>query len=231
MVSAIIVAAGQGRRMGVQTKKQFLMLEGKEILARTVEQFEQFSAVEEIILVTGEEDLEDVTHMAKAYGWQKIAAVVQGGRERQDSVSYGLKAVSAQGEIILVHDGVRPFVTEDMVNRAIDCARKFGGCALGVPAKDTVKICDAEGVVLETPNRNALWYIQTPQVFRRDIIEKAYKMAAQEGFLGTDDASVVEFYGAKVKIIQGSYQNIKITTKEDLLFGASFLKEGKECGQ
>ena len=228
MTSAIIVAAGQGRRMGVQTKKQFLMLDGKEILTHTVECFEKSPDIQEIILVTGKEDLEDVGGLVKKHGWNKISAVVIGGRERQDSVGYGIDAVSAQTEIVLIHDGVRPFVTEEMIRRAIDCAKEVGACVLGVPAKDTIKICDAQGIVQQTPERKSLWYIQTPQVFRKDILKKAYGKAKAEGFLGTDDASVVEFYGAKVKVIEGSYRNIKITTKEDLLLGACFLREGTE---
>lgn len=226
--SAIIVAAGQGKRMGGQTRKQFLMLEGKEIIAHTIERFEKFYEIKEIILVTGKDDIECVEAMVKSHGWKKIAAVVSGGKERQDSVKCGLQALSENTEIVLIHDGVRPFVTEDMINRSIAAAQKYDGCVLGVPAKDTMKICDENGMVMETPDRSTLWYIQTPQAFRRDLIEKAYKKAEQEGFLGTDDASVAEFYGAQIKVIQGSYQNIKITTKEDLLVGACFLEEGKE---
>lgn len=226
--SAIIVAAGQGKRMGGQTRKQFLMLEGKEIIAHTIERFEQFSEIKEIILVTGKDDIEGVEAMVISYGWKKIAAVVCGGKERQDSVKCGLNALSENTNTVLIHDGVRPFITEDMINRSISAAQKYDGCVLGVPAKDTIKICDENEMVLETPNRSSLWHIQTPQTFRRDLIEKAYNKAEQEGFLGTDDASVAEFYGAKIKVIHGSYQNIKITTKEDLLVGACFLEEGKE---
>ncbi len=225
--SAIIVAAGQGKRMGGQTKKQFLMLEGKEILAHTVERFEQFSEIKEIVLVTGKDDIEDVKAMVKRYGWKKIVAVVSGGKERQDSVRCGLKALSENTEIVLIHDGVRPFITEDMISRSVAAAKKYDGCVLGVPAKDTMKICNEDGMVLETPNRSSLWHIQTPQSFRKNLIKKAYEKAEKEGFVGTDDASVVEFYGANIKVIHGSYQNIKITTKEDILVGTCFLEEEK----
>lgn len=226
--AAIIVAAGQGKRMGGETRKQFLMLEGKEILAHTVERFEQFSKIKEIVLVTGEDDIASVKAMVMNYGWKKIRAVVCGGKERQDSVKCGLQALSLTTEIVLIHDGVRPFITEEMINRSIDAAQDFDGCVLGVPAKDTIKICDKDGMVLETPDRSTLWHIQTPQTFRRDLIVKAYEKAQKNGFLGTDDASVAEFYGAKIMVIQGSYQNIKITTKEDLLVGACFLEEERE---
>ncbi|KAF5072967.1 2-C-methyl-D-erythritol 4-phosphate cytidylyltransferase [anaerobic digester metagenome] len=226
--AAIIVAAGQGKRMGGKTRKQFLMLEGKEILAHTVERFEQFSKIKEIVLVTGQDDIECIKEMARNYGWKKISAVVCGGKERQDSVKCGLKALSLSSEIVLIHDGVRPFVKEDMINRSIDAARIFDGCVLGVPAKDTIKICDKDGMVVETPERSKLWHIQTPQTFSRKLIEKAYEKAEKDGFIGTDDASVAEFYGAKIKVIQGSYQNIKITTREDILVGACFLEEERE---
>ncbi|NCC16122.1 MAG: 2-C-methyl-D-erythritol 4-phosphate cytidylyltransferase [Clostridia bacterium] len=226
-VSAIIVAAGQGKRMGGQIRKQFLLLDGKEILAHTAGRFEQFSKIQEIILVTGKDDLEDVKAMVRHYGWKKVTAVIAGGKERQDSVKCGLNTLSEKTELVLIHDGVRPFVTEDMVNRSIDAAQKYGGCVLGVPAKDTIKICDQNGMVLETPIRSTLWYIQTPQTFCKPLIEEAYQKAEQEGFLGTDDASVAEFAGAKIMVIQGSYQNIKITTKEDILVGTCFLEGEK----
>jgi 2-C-methyl-D-erythritol 4-phosphate cytidylyltransferase len=225
VVSAIIVAAGKGKRMGTQISKQFLLLEGKEILAHTVGRFEQFSKIQEIILVSGRNDLEEVRAMVRSYGWKKVTAIVAGGKERQDSVKCGLNALSKQTEIVLIHDGVRPFVTEEMIDCSIDAARKYDGCVLGVQAKDTLKICDQNGFVLETPERSAMWHIQTPQTFSKECIEKAYEKAEQQGFLGTDDASVAEFAGMKIKVIQGSYQNIKITTKEDILIGACFLKE------
>ncbi|MDD4843310.1 MAG: 2-C-methyl-D-erythritol 4-phosphate cytidylyltransferase [Anaerotignum sp.] len=221
----MIVAAGKGKRMGTQISKQFLLLDGKEILAHTVGRFEQFSKIQEIVLVSGRNDLEEVRAMVRSYGWRKVTAIVVGGKERQDSVRCGLNALSKQTEIVLIHDGVRPFVTEEMINSSIDAALKYGGCVLGVQAKDTLKICDQNGFVLETPERSSIWHIQTPQTFRRECIDKAYEKAEQEGFLGTDDASVAEFAGMKVKVIQGSYQNIKITTKEDILIGACFLKE------
>lgn len=226
--AAIIVAAGQGKRMGGKTRKQFLMLEGKEILAHTVDRFEDFSKIKEIVLVIGRDDIESVKAMVRKYGWKKISAVVCGGKERQDSVKCGLKALSLASEVVLIHDGVRPFVTEEMINCSIDAAQNFDGCVLGVPAKDTIKICDKDGMVLETPDRSTVWHIQTPQTFSRGLIEKAYEKAEKDGFFGTDDASVVEYYGAKIKVIHGSYQNIKITTREDILMGACFLEEERK---
>ncbi len=226
--TAVIVAAGKGKRMGTETSKQFLHLGGKEILAHTVEKFEKAACVRDIILVTGRDALEDVRRMAAAYGWQKVIAVTEGGRERQDSVFLGLQRVPQDTEIVLIHDGVRPFVTEEILERSIAAAREKGGCVVGVPAKDTIKVCDAAGLALATPSRSTLWQIQTPQTFRREEILSAYEAAREDGFFGTDDASVAEHGGYPVWVIPGSYRNIKITTKEDLLIGEAFLKGEEE---
>ena len=226
--TAVIVAAGKGRRMGTEISKQFLPLCGKEILAHTVEKFEKAACIRDIILVTGEDALQDVRQMAQEYGWKKIISVTEGGRERQDSVFLGLQQVPQDTEIVLIHDGVRPFVTEEILERSIAAAKETGGCVAGVPAKDTIKVCDAEGFAIATPDRSTLRQIQTPQTFRRKEILAAYEKAKADGFLGTDDASVAEYSGYPVRVIMGSYRNIKITTKEDLLIGAAFLKEETE---
>ena len=226
--TAVIVAAGKGRRMGTEISKQFLPLCGKEILAHTVEKFEKAACIRDIILVTGGDALQDVRQMAQEYGWKKIISVTEGGRERQDSVFLGLQQVPQDTEIVLIHDGVRPFVTEEILERSIAAAKETGGCVAGVPAKDTIKVCDAEGFAIATPDRSTLRQIQTPQTFRRKEILAAYEKAKADGFLGTDDASVAEHSGFPVRVIMGSYRNIQITTKEDLLIGAAFLKEETE---
>lgn len=226
--TAVIVAAGKGRRMGTEISKQFLPLCGKEILAHTVEKFEKAACIRDIILVTGGDALQDVRQMVQEYGWKKIISVTEGGKERQDSVFLGLQQVPQDTEIVLIHDGVRPFVTEEILERSIAAAKETGGCVAGVPAKDTIKVCDAEGFAIATPNRSTLRQIQTPQTFRRKEILAAYEKAKADGFLGTDDASVAEHSGFPVRVIMGSYSNIKITTKEDLLIGAAFLKEETE---
>lgn len=225
--TAVIVAAGKGKRMGTDISKQFLPLCGKEILAHTVEKFEKAENIRDIVLVTGQDSLQDVQDMTQEYGWKKIVSIVSGGRERQDSVWNGLQAVPADGKIVLIHDGVRPFVTEDILNLSIETALEMGGCVAGVPAKDTIKVCNSENIAVATPDRSTLWQIQTPQTFRKDLIVKAYEKAAEDGFIGTDDASLAEHSGYPVKIIMGSYRNIKITTREDLLIGEAFLKEGQ----
>lgn len=226
--TAVIVAAGKGKRMGTEISKQFLPLCGKEILAHTVEKFEKAACIRDIILVTGGDALQDVRQMVQEYGWKKIISVTEGGKERQDSVFLGLQQVPQDTEIVLIHDGVRPFVTEEILERSIAAAKETGGCVAGVPAKDTIKVCDAEGFAIATPNRSTLRQIQTPQTFRRKEILTAYEKAKADGFLGTDDASVAEHSGFPVRVIMGSYSNIKITTKEDLLIGAAFLKEETE---
>ena len=226
--TAVIVAAGKGKRMGTEISKQFLPLCGKEILAHTVEKFEKAACIRDIILVTGGDALQDVRQMVQEYGWKKIISVTEGGKERQDSVFLGLQQVPQDTEIVLIHDGVRPFVTEEILERSIAAAKETGGCVAGVPAKDTIKVCDAEGFAIATPNRSTLRQIQTPQTFRRKEILAAYEKAKADGFLGTDDASVAEHSGFSVRVIMGSYSNIKITTKEDLLIGAAFLKEETE---
>ena len=223
--TAVIVAAGKGRRMGTEVSKQFLSLCGKEILAHSVEKFEKAEKIRDIVLVTGEDSRQDVRDMAQEYGWKKIVSAVAGGKERQDSVWNGLQAVSDDTDIVLIHDGVRPFVTEDILDHSIETAVEMGGCVAGVPAKDTIKVCNSENIAVATPDRSTLWQIQTPQTFRKELIMQAYQKAKEDGFVGTDDASLAEYSGCPVKVIMGSYRNIKITTKEDLLIGEAFLKE------
>lgn len=222
--AAIIVAAGKGRRMGTPVSKQFLKLAGKEILAHAVEPFEKSGAIDEIILVTGREDIDEVARIKMQYGWKKITAIVSGGAERQDSIGNGLAKTSEATDVVLLHDGVRPFVTEDMINKSIHTAWEMGACTVGVPTKDTIKLCGADGTAQETPDRSHLWQIQTPQAFRRDVILRAYQAAKRDGFYGTDDTSVAEHGGFPVKVIMGDYQNIKITTPEDMLTAQAFLE-------
>lgn len=223
--TAVIVAAGKGKRMGTEISKQFLPLCGKEILTHTVEKFEQSAAIRDIILVTSADALQDVWDMVQEYGWKKVVSVTEGGKERQDSVYQGLKQLGKDTEIVLIHDGVRPFVTEKIIEESIAVALEMGSCVAGVPAKDTIKVCDGENIAVATPDRSTLWQIQTPQTFRKELILQAYEAARADGFLGTDDASLAEHSGYPVKVIMGNYRNIKITTREDLLIGEAFLKE------
>ena len=223
--TAVIVAAGKGRRMGTEISKQFLPLCGKEILAHTVEKFEKAACIRDIILVTGGDALQDVRQMAQEYGWKKIISVTEGGRERQDSVFLGLQQVPQDTEIVLIHDGVRPFVTEEILERSIAAAKETGGCVAGVPAKDTIKVCDAEGFAIATPDRSTLRAVQTPQVMEASLLKAALQSAIDAGVELTDDCSAVERLGKEVYLATGSRENIKITTPLDLLIAEAILRE------
>ena len=225
--TAVIVAAGKGRRMGTEISKQFLPLCGKEILAHTVEKFEKAACIRDIILVTGGDALQDVWQMAQEYGWKKIISVTEGGKERQDSVFLGLQQVPQDTEIVLIHDGVRPFVTEEILERSIAAAKETGGCVAGVPAKDTIKVCDAEGFAIATPDRSTLRAVQTPQVFDFDLLRGALQKAASDKAAVTDDCSAVERLGMKIRLVAGDERNLKVTTPLDLKIAELLLEEGQ----
>ncbi len=224
-VCALIMAAGSGKRMGGNTKKQYLKLDNEEIIRLSVKAFELCDEIDEIAVVTGRDELNLVKTMLSDF--KKLKAVVEGGSERQYSVYNGLKALN-DCNIVLIHDGVRPFVKNEDIKKCIEEAKKTGACVLGVPVKDTIKICDSEGNILSTPERKKLWAAHTPQCFNYELITEAYNKAEKEGFLGTDDASLAENFGIRVKMVEGSYDNIKITTPEDLVTGEAILKKAKE---
>ena len=224
-VSVIIVAAGSGKRMKSAIAKQYLDLKGRSILSYTVEVFEESPVVNEIILVTGKDEIEYVkSEIIDRYGFTKIKAVVEGGSERQYSVENGLNNVSDNCDIVMIHDGVRPFIDENSIEVLAEDTAKYGACVLGVFAKDTIKICDENGFVVDTPNRKLLWHAQKPQCFKYDVIKKAYEKAKKDNYLGTDDSMLVERTGQKIKMVEGSYDNIKITTPEDLYVGERILE-------
>ena len=221
MCSVIIVAAGQGKRIG-GVPKQFRIIAGKALLAYTVECFEACPEIDEIVVLVPEQ----FKGLAKEIliGCKKIKEIVSGGRERQDSVFNGLKVISHNAEIILIHDGVRPFVTNADITSVIEGARMYGSCLPAVLVRETVKIVGLEGFVRETPDRSQIFLAQTPQGFKAEIIKKAYEFAFKNIIFGTDDTVLVEKLGVPTKIIPGNYQNIKITTKEDLLIGEYLLR-------
>ena len=223
--SVIIVAAGSGKRMKSTIAKQYIELKGRTILSYTVETFEKSDNIDEIILVTSQEAIDFVTkNIVNKYQFTKVNAVVAGGAERQDSVYNGLKKVSKDTDVVLIHDGVRPFVNDSYITKLESIAMEFGACVLGAPVKDTIKICDSEGYIVDTPNRSTLWLAQTPQCFKYDVIINAYEKAYKEGYTGTDDSVLVEKTGVKVKMVEGDYNNIKITTPEDLYIGEVILE-------
>ncbi len=223
MVTAIFPAAGASRRMGAGTNKIFLELLGESVLVRTLKTFSKSARVDFLIVVTNE--IEQVTEILKSTPNLKKWAVTAGGSERQYSISNGLKLVPAETEIILVHDAARPLINLETIEKVIDAAEKFGGAIAAVPEKNTIKIIDSEGFVKSTPPRAELFSVQTPQGFKKEILLRAYEQAALDNFLGTDDSSLVERIGGKIKIVQSSYQNIKITTPEDIQIAETFLRE------
>ncbi|MBQ6554237.1 MAG: 2-C-methyl-D-erythritol 4-phosphate cytidylyltransferase [Firmicutes bacterium] len=227
MNSAIIVAAGIGRRMGADIPKQFLELMGKPILSYTLEAFDLSNDIDEIIIVTNADNIPYVRDTI-ALPYKKVKAVISGGSERQYSVLNGLQAVSKNADIVLIHDGVRPFVGKDCIKNIIEETKIHGCCVLGMPVKDTIKICTEDGIVETTPQRSLLWQAQTPQAFKYDIIMEAHKKAQADGFLGTDDSMLTERFGYKTKMVSGSYENIKITTPEDLDIGLKILEKNNK---
>ena len=230
MVSVIFPAAGQGRRMKAGKNKVLLELGGKPILQRTLESFSCLPEVGELIVVTGREDMAEVRAMLEGAVGLKPWQLVEGSTERQYSIRNGLACVAKEAELVLVHDAARPLITEEVIARVIEGARQFGGAIAAVPEKNTVKIVSEAGLVVSTPPRKSLWAVQTPQGFRKEVLLKANEQAEQEGFLGTDDASLVERLGAPVKVVEGDYRNIKITTPEDMVTAEAFLQQMKEAG-
>jgi 2-C-methyl-D-erythritol 4-phosphate cytidylyltransferase len=221
----IIPAGGAGRRMGGGIPKQYLSLAGIPILVHTLRGFQCSPVVDEIYLVVPEGDIAEVRlNVVERYGFSKISLVIAGGRERQDSVRNALVQVRDEHEIVLVHDGVRPFVTEALIEQAVAGAKEFGAVALGIPVRDTVKQADSEGRVVKTIQREGLWLVQTPQAFRRTVILAAYERALADGFYGTDDASLVERTGIPVRMIIGDADNIKVTTPGDLEKGERIIR-------
>lgn len=221
---AIVLAAGQGKRMGGQVAKQYLLIEEKPLLYYTLQAFEK-SMVEEVVLVVGRgEEAFCQSEIVDRYGFTKVACVICGGAERYHSVYEGLKQIK-DAEYVLIHDGARPCITKELINKTIEEVKKKKACVVGVPVKDTIKVVDESGAVVKTPNRNTLMITQTPQAFTYEMVYKAYRKLEQSNVENiTDDAMVVETMLAEtVYMIPGSYTNIKVTTPEDLEIAAQFL--------
>ena len=210
-VGAVIAAAGSSQRMG-GVDKVFALLGGKPILARVVDAFQMCNPVDQIVVVLGEQNLERGKQLVAEQGWSKVTDVCAGGRRRQDSVAAGLRRLS-NCDWIVIHDGARPLVTVDLINRGLEAVKETGAAVAAVPVTDTIKLAGDDRIVRQTPPRQNLWAIQTPQVFSIKIVTEAYSRANGDV---TDDASLVEQLGYRVKIYMGSYDNIKITTPDDL---------------
>ena len=224
MVTAIFPAAGASRRMGGGVNKNFLELDGEPILIRTLKTFSRIERVKFLIVVVAAHEVETVEKLLHGVEELKPWRVTVGGSERQYSIANGLKILPDGAEIVLIHDAARPLISARTIDYVIDAAKKFGGAIAAVPSKDTIKFVDAEGFVKSTPPRRELVAVQTPQGFTREILLRAYARATEDNFLGTDDASLVERLGVQIKIVTGSYENIKVTTPEDILIAESFLR-------
>ncbi len=221
---AIIPAGGAGKRLGLEVAKQYLLLDSLPVLVHTLNAFQMTEIVSAVVLVVPKEDEASVQkQIVEKYGLTKVISVVAGGRERQDSVRNGLQSVSGTFDVVIVHDGVRPFVTPELIRRVVAAAAECGAASIGVPAKDTIKETTDDQIVSATLRRQNLWQTQTPQAFRYDILCRAYGEAHRDHFYGTDDASLVERTGVKVRMVTGSHENIKITTPEDLLMAEALM--------
>lgn len=264
--AAVILAAGQGKRMGTRTAKQYLLLDGKPVLYYALKVFEE-SCVDEVVLVTGQEEVEYCRReIVEKYDFKKVAAITTGGKERYHSVAKGLaelKRLQAESkqpeakelqaeqlemeqaetgcegiskyETVLIHDGARPFVTAEMIEKLVCETKKYEACVIGTPVKDTIKIADEEGYCAKTPPRKMVWSVQTPQSFSFPLLLTAYEELLQkeeslllQGVQITDDAMVVEYMAdKKVRLVEGDYTNIKLTTPEDLVIAKAFLESQK----
>lgn len=225
MVSAIVLAGGSGSRMKSDKAKQFIEVDGKPLIYYALRTFEA-SVVDEIILVTRQQDIPFMREeIVKKFSFNKVRRIVAGGKERYDSVENGIKACDKRNQIIMIHDGARPFVTNAMILSSISAARRYKACTVGMPVKDTIKVVDAEGFGIDTPDRSSLYMIQTPQTFDRSVIQEAYsRMRADSKGNVTDDTMLVEKYlDQKVKVIEGNYSNIKITTPDDIPLAEAIL--------
>ena len=219
-VGAIVVAAGTGRRMG-EVEKIFANLAGKPLLAHTVDVFQRCPAIDQVVIVLSKQRLDEGWRLVKEHRWSKVSEVCPGGARRQDSVKEGLGRLSGC-QWVVIHDGARPCLSLGLIEEGLSEARQSGAAIPALPVTDTIKVVSSNSFVTETPLRQRLWSVQTPQVFRFDIINEAYRKAQGEV---TDDATLVENLGYKVKVYPGSYTNIKVTNPEDLILAEAILRE------
>lgn len=228
--TAIVLAAGQGKRMHSKVQKQFLKIQGHPVLYYSLKCFQDSPLIQDIVIVTGEDMISYCKReIVEHYEFSKVTAIIAGGKERYDSVYKGLLACE-KTDYVFIHDGARPFITEEILERGMFGVQETGACVVGMPSKDTVKVSDDAGFVKETPDRNQVWTVQTPQIFSYELIKSAHESIRKKDMTAiTDDAMVVEQEsGVKVRLVEGSYQNIKITTPEDLDVAEVFLKKIKK---
>ena len=229
--AVILLAAGSGKRMKAGQNKLFLTLQGRTVLEYTADAFQQSRQVDGILVVAKESELEQVRTLLPQTQYDKIIGFTAGGKERQDSVLCGLQALPQAYSRVLIHDGARPFVTDGLIAELLFKLTPECGTIAGVPAKDTVKRVDADGFVQQTLTRSELWNIQTPQCFYTAPILRCYQQGKADGYIATDDASLAEHYGLPVKVVSAYYENIKLTTPEDLDVAEVFLKRMQRISQ
>jgi len=220
-VGAIIPAAGRGKRIGASVPKQFLEIQGKPLLHHTLTVFASCELIDYVVLVMPRTDV-DETGDDWLNKYEIVREVVVGGEQRQDSVYNGFNSLEEETGIVVVHDGVRPFTTPQMITATVEAAQQHGAAITAIPVSDTVKQA-ADGFVKQTVSRDGLWRVQTPQAFQCGLLKQAFKKAKKDSYYGTDEGSLVEYLGERVKIVPGSELNIKITRKEDLILGESLL--------
>ncbi len=221
--SAIIVCAGNSTRMN-GVNKQFLMLNGIPVVCRSMIAFEKCESISEIVIVAKKSDIEEIQKLCEKYGISKLSAITEGGATRQQSVLNGLRKISENTKMIAVHDGARPLVKPEHIEKTIADARIFGGAVLGVPVKDTIKVV-SDNLITDTPYRPSLYITQTPQVFKKSVYYEGMDFAMEHGLDFTDDCQLVEAIGTKVYMTTGDYENIKITTPEDIRIASAIMGE------
>lgn len=231
--TAIVLAAGSGRRMGSDIPKQFLELGDKPLICHSLQAIERSGVIDDCILVTGKEDISYAeSEIVRKFGLHKVKAVIAGGNERYESVFRGLEALESREGYVFIHDGARPFLTEEILLGTYEAVKEYGACVAAMPVKDTVKLADEDGFAVQTPNRSLVWAVQTPQAFDAGLICRAYELLferldelREERIFVTDDAMVAEaMFGTRVKLVKASYKNIKITTPEDMRTALGFLE-------
>ena len=223
-VSAIIVAAGQSRRMGGDTSKQFILIDGVPVIVRTLKAFEIAERIREVVIAARQEDIPQMYALIQDYEITKVKQIITGGETRQESVFRAIAQVDENADFLAIHDGARPLIRPQEIDLAVSAAVEHGAAALGVPVKDTVKQVDADGKIVDTPERSTLWAVQTPQVFSRALYLRAAELAGEAAAQLTDDCQLIERTGAPVYLVRGAYANLKITTPEDVFAAEGILR-------